>query len=81
MLPGLKPGQIVIASSLYRSIKPNSVVIIKHDRIEKIKRVTKVSDHKVFVLGDNSRDSLDSRSFGWLSQKNIVAKVYWPRLN
>lgn len=40
-----------------------------------------VPEGKLFVLGDNRQDSLDSRSFGFISTEQIVGKVdvkYWP---
>jgi type IV secretory pathway protease TraF len=80
MTPSLKPGQLVIASGIYRSLHVGDVVIIAHDHIEKVKRVHKIQGQKVFIIGDNSRGSLDSRSFGWLSMSHIIAKVIWPRL-
>ncbi|MFC4024498.1 signal peptidase I [Oceanobacillus longus] len=41
----------------------------------------KVPENKLFVMGDNRQDSLDSRSFGFISTEQIVGKVdvkYWP---
>ncbi len=77
MLPTLKPGQLVFG---FRSqaAETGNVVVFRHNGLEKIKRVAKVDDDKVYLLGDNPDHSTDSRQFGWISKKEIMAKVIWP---
>ncbi|MGF7228699.1 MAG: S26 family signal peptidase [Candidatus Saccharibacteria bacterium] len=76
MVPTLRPNQIVIASGWFHSIDVGDVVILRRSGREQIKRVSELDPLKgVFVLGDNSRQSTDSRSFGWLDFDEILAKV------
>jgi type IV secretory pathway protease TraF len=79
MLPTLKPGQLVIASALHSRLRENAVVVVRHDNIDKIKRIRKIKTNRLFVIGDNSNSSLDSRSFGWLPINSVMGKVIWPR--
>jgi len=78
MLPTLKPGRIVLAIGIFRQLKLENIVVVRHQGIEKIKRVQDVKSDQVFLVGDNHRASLDSRSFGWLPMDSVVAKVIWP---
>ncbi len=78
MLPALRPGQIVLARKRLARISPGDIIIIRHDGLEKIKRVQRVSPGRVFVVGDNAAYSTDSREFGWLENEAVVGKVCWP---
>lgn len=49
--------------------------------LEGITGKTEVPDGMLFVLGDNRRESLDSRYFGFVPMGSVVGKVdvrYWP---
>jgi type IV secretory pathway protease TraF len=81
MTPTLRPERLVLATSLFGALLPEQVVIFRHKRMELIKRIQKVENGRIFVVGDNSRASIDSRSFGWLPIENVIAKVIWPRLS
>ena len=79
MLPTLKPGQLILAVG-FGAPKCGEVVIVFHQGLEKIKRVTRQTADQLFVEGDNAAKSTDSRHFGWLSRTSVVARVVWPRI-
>lgn len=79
MAPALLPGTIVWSTPWHRKLKRGDVVIVLHDRTEKIKRISKIEANRIFVLGDNPESSTDSRHFGWLSTDAVKARLIWPR--
>ena len=78
MTPALRSGQIVIATRYFRKLKPDDIVIVRHDGRENIKRISKIREGEVYVLGDNPAASTDSRTFGWLRVGDVIAKLRWP---
>ncbi|MBC7546811.1 S24/S26 family peptidase [Candidatus Saccharibacteria bacterium] len=80
MYPKLSPGQILLASPLFKRLRPGQVVIVNHHGKEKVKRIERIEKGHIFVVGDNLLASTDSRHFGWLRQADVVARVYWPKL-
>ena len=80
MAPKLRPGQLIIATSLIRKLRPGQVVIVERDHKQFIKRIERIEDNHVFVIGDNLRASTDSRHFGWLGKEEIIAKVLRPNM-
>lgn len=78
MVPVYTHGNIVVG---WRFVRPRigDVVIAKHHRLEIIKRVDKMQDDRVFLLGDNPGESTDSRQFGWLPLTAIMAVVIAAR--
>lgn len=49
--------------------------------LEELTGEKRVPEGKLFVLGDNRQESLDSRSFGFIDERTLVGKVgltYWP---
>lgn len=79
MSPALEPGQLVVGR-MTNDLKPGDVVIVSHDGLEKIKRIERQQGDLLYLLGDNPSASTDSRDFGWVEGKAIVAKVVWPKL-
>lgn len=81
MLPGLRPGRVVVGVRSWCPYRDGDIIVLFHDGREKIKRISRVEDGQVYVLGDNPDCSTDSRHFGWLSASVIKAKVVWPRFS
>jgi len=79
MAPALHAGQLVIGRQT-RELRPGDVVIVSHDGLEKIKRIEKQQGDLIYLLGDNPAASTDSRDFGWVQARSIIAKVVWPKL-
>lgn len=77
MCPTFHHGDRVVAIKKWlTSIKKDDVVVIKNKReILLIKRVQHIQNKKYFVVGDNEKESTDSRKFGWISNKDIIGRV------
>lgn len=77
MTPTFRHGDVVLINRLsYFLSKPKigDVVVLKRGKYI-IKRIVKVKEKKLFVIGDNKKESTDSRKFGWIDKKEIVGKV------
>ena len=77
MLPTLKPGELLIGVKTKR-VSPGDIVIVNHNGLDKVKRVKEVTKDSIYILGDNPRQSSDSRYFGYISINKILARVIWP---
>jgi phage repressor protein C with HTH and peptisase S24 domain len=79
MWPTYRQGEIVVGSTNVADVQVGDVVMVEHEGLEKIKRVADKRPGEIYVLGDNPTASSDSRSFGWLSEKSVKAKIVWSR--
>ena len=82
MFPVLKAGEeVLVDTKAYHRCLPEmgDLVIAWHPQKENlriIKRVLKVDEKgNCFLMGENSLESSDSRSFGLISSQQIIGKV------
>ena len=78
MEPAIKDGQTVLLSSVFfffSKPKIGDIVAIRKEKKVFVKRIFKLDEEKYFVKGDNEKDSLDSRDFGWIEKKDIIGKL------
>lgn len=81
MIPTFLSGESVLVSNvpyLFSKPKVGEILAFKKNGEIFIKRIVKIDNEKYFVKGDNKKDSLDSRGFGWIERKKIVGKVVYP---
>ncbi len=80
MLPTLRPEQDVLCFNwayIFSKPKTGDIVVIKVNGKEMVKRIQTSVDRHIFVIGDNKRESTDSRKFGPISVDKIIGKVIW----
>lgn len=78
MMPVLPPGTKVLGLRWYKKLKVHDVIIFFHDGKEKIKRINEIDGSKLYVLGDHSQASSDSRQYGWIDRPQVMARLIWP---
>ena len=77
MFPTLKEGQDVLSLNWFFKPKVGDIIVLKYGGKEMVKRVEKIDDQEVFVVGDNEAESTDSRDFGTVNMDKIVGKVVY----
>jgi len=80
MEPTYKQGDILFARKLYVfSPKTGDCVIVKVPFYNQlfVKRIYRIQNGTFFVIGDNPQASTDSRDFGWIERKYILAVVFY----
>ena len=78
MSPALKNGdEVTFDNYKEQSIKIGDILVVNHPySVDKkiVKRVSKIKgDSLYFLEGDNSYESSDSKTFGYISTENIIA--------
>lgn len=76
MSPHLNSGDLVIIFRT-KNVKKNDVIVFDKSGDYFVKRVAEIKDSKFFLEGDNKKESIDSRKFGWIDKKDIVGKVVY----
>ena len=74
MIPYLAPGDIVLMRYA-ATFALNDVVLVQHSQRVDIKRVTGITGTQIFVEGDNSAVSQDSRQYGEVHSEHVIARV------
>ncbi len=77
MLPTLKPGDRVIASSIpyvFSNPKPGDAIIFRYNNKALVKRIVRAEDKKYYVRGDNQVDSL---RIEFIRKEQILGKVIY----
>lgn len=73
MSPVLQSGDIVIGWK--RNLRAGTVAIAAINNKEVVKRVERLLDDKVYLVGDNRQHSTDSRHYGPVDQRAILGTV------
>lgn len=81
MEPFLKENDLIIVSNipyLFKKPRINDIVAFRtKENIILIKRIKRIINNRYLLLGDNSSDSFDSRSFGEIEKESILGKFIY----
>lgn len=82
MLPTLKPGQDILVFTwayIFFQPKVGDIVVIKVSDREMVKRIQNYHGRDIYVIGDNEKESTDSRNFGPINKSDVIGKVVFVR--
>lgn len=78
MEPKFKDGShVLIRLGSTLSLSLGDVVVLQSPNGLMLKRIANINESGYRVIGDNQRDSLDSRDFGLIQRQDIIGKVIW----
>ena len=69
-------NDIVLINKFNKTPHVGDIFSFKRDNKLLIKRVAIVNGNGVYFLGDNKKNSKDSRSFGYVKKDKLVGKVF-----
>lgn len=80
MYPALNQGDTVLfnrLSYIFKNPSIGDIVLVKKPKEPRIilKRVTEIKNDLYFLSGDNKKESIDSRTFGYVQKKYILGKM------
>lgn len=79
MSPFLKHGQLVLFMRT-KKYKNGTVVLARLLNKEVVKRIVKIDSGKVWLEGDNSLESTDSREYGPVKFAELRGSMLYPRV-
>lgn len=78
MFPAINESEEVLtASYLFCRPKVGDIIVFRQvvPPFVLCKRIKRIVQNKIWVEGDNKKESIDSRKFGFIDRKNIIGKV------
>ncbi len=79
MVPALSEGTVVVVIKtwFFCRVFKGDVIVFRDPRTHArvIKRIIDIRNNAYFVQGDNSQESTDSRTYGWILKKYVIGKV------
>ena len=76
MVPTYAPGERVIVKYGSAFQEGDVVLVDFKERID-IKRIAKIENDRITIIGDNEAVSVDSRQYGQVKRTQIIAKVIY----
>lgn len=77
MEPEIELGSYALVNKWYGKLSVGEIVIVRSPQDDRIliKRIEKISNGSLFLVGDNEGMSVDSRQFGWVDEGNVMGKL------